>query len=55
MRDDDFSTRYADENEPKPATARPIDPPVGTRYTDGVVVVEWDGKEWREPASGRIA
>ena len=47
--------RFQEESVAPAATGRPTDPPIGTRFNDGVKVVEWDGHNWREPASGRIA
>ena len=38
-----------------PIVGRPVNPPHGTRFVDPKgYVVEWDGKHWRQPASGRI-
>jgi hypothetical protein len=47
--------RLQEESAAPRVLDRPLNPPVGTRHSDGVKVVEWDGKNWREPASGRIA
>jgi hypothetical protein len=61
----DIPSKFRPENGSEPvvvgpdgALLRPKNPPHGTRFVDPRgFVVEWDDvtKQWREPASGRIA